>query len=129
MPIESYVDEGRRRIVATVSGSFTLAEILDAIDRSVRDPRFRPGFAVLSDHRTVEEPLTPEQAGRMVDHLESLAELMAGSRWAVVTSKAASYGMLRMVSALVKHIPMEVQVFSSLEEAEAWLASPEPSGS
>ena len=121
MPIESHIDEERRCVVARVYGDFTFDDILEAIDHSVRDPRFRPGFAVLSDHTEVGEPLTPSQARRMVDHLESLADLMAGSRWAVVTSKAASFGMLRMVSVLAERVPMDVQVFSSHEEAEAWL--------
>lgn len=129
MPIESHIDEERSRVVATVDGDFTLDEILEAIDRAVRDPRFRPGFAVLSDHTAVGEPLTPRQARQMVDHLESLAEFLAGSRWAVVTSKPASHGMLRMVSALAAHVPVDVRVFSTHEEAEAWLSPPEASES
>lgn len=123
MPIESHIDEERRCVVAKISGDFTLDEIVETIDRSVRDPRFRPGFAVLSDHTAVGEPLTPVQARRMVDHLESLANVMRGSRWAVVTTKAASFGMLRMVSALAERIPMEIRVFSSHQDAEAWLFS------
>ena len=125
MPVESHVDEARRRIVARVFGNFTLGDIVEAIERSVRDPKFQRGFAVLSDHTEVGEPLTPDQAQQMLSRLKNLSEFVAGSRWAVVTSKPASYGMLRMVSAYAKTVPMDVQVFSSHEEAEAWLSSPE----
>jgi len=129
MPIESHIDEERRRVVARVHGDFTLGEIFEAINRSVQDPRFRPGFSVLSDHTAVGEPLTSLQAQQMVEHLNSLTEFMAGSRWAVIASKPASYGMLHMVSVLAEHVPMDVRVFSTHEEAEAWLSTPEPDGS
>ena len=125
MPIKSHIDEERRCVIATVCGDFTMEEIVETINRSVLDPKFRPGFAVLSDHTAVGEPLTSSQARQMVDHLKGLAESFAGSRWAIVTSKPASYGMLRMVSVLAEGVPMEVQVFSSHEEAEAWLSSSE----
>lgn len=123
MPIESHVDEKRRCIVAKVYGNFTTAEIFAVIDRSVWDPKFRPGFSILSDHTEVGEPITPNQARQMVGHLVSYADSFAGARWAVVTSKLASYGMVRMLSILAERVPMDVEVFYSHEEAEAWLAS------
>ena len=123
MPIDSYIDETRRCVVTKIYGDFTLDEIIDTINRSVRDPKFRPGFGVLSDHTRVGEPLTTPQAAGMVNHLESLTEFFAGARWAAVTSKPASYGMLRMVSVLTERVPMEVQIFPTHEEAEAWLCS------
>lgn len=121
MPIESYVDAEKRCIFAKVSGDFTIQEIVDTIDQSVRNPQYRPGFCVLSDHTQIGEPLTPLQAGQMVEHMVTLAESLAGCRWAVVTTTQASYGMIRMVSVLAERVPIEVQVFTALEEAESWL--------
>ncbi len=124
MPIEHFIDVERRRIVATVIGDFTLEDIFETIGGAVRDPRFRPGFDVYSDHRAVGEPLTGPQATQVAAFLEKHADVLAGTRWAVVTSKPASYGMLRMLSILAQRVPMEIQVFASQSEAEAWLASP-----
>lgn len=118
------MDTARKRIVAKVSGAFTFPEILKAIDGSVHDPAFQRGFDVFSDHTEVEAPITPPDARAMVNHLENLSDFLAGARWAVVTATPASYGMLRMVSVLAERVPMDVQVFESLEAAEAWLATP-----
>ena len=108
-----------------VYGEFTHDEIVETINRCVRDPEFRPGFKVLSDHTAVKVPVTPSQAKQMVEHLVNLADAFAGTRWAAVTSLPASYGMMRMVSVHAERVPLEVQIFSSLEEAEAWLDSVE----
>lgn len=121
-PIEVHLDEARRCVVARVTGDFTLRDIIDAVDGGLRDPRFRPGFGIFSDHTAVGEPLTAEQADGMIQHLKSLGSIAAGVRWAMVTSRPASYGMLRMVSALARTVPMEIQVFQTRDEAFAWLA-------
>ncbi|MCA9506048.1 MAG: hypothetical protein KC616_23360 [Myxococcales bacterium] len=121
MPIHMHLDEERRRVLFRLEGDFTLDEIFEVIDRAVLDPRFQPGFSVLTDHLAVGEPLTPPQARRMVDHLIGLESRLGGSRWAVVTKRPASFGMMRMVGALASRVPVEVQIFGSLSEAEAWL--------
>lgn len=41
----------------------------------------------------------------------------------MVTREPASYGMMRMMSVLVERVPMEVQIFETIEEAEEWLGS------
>ena len=64
-------------------------------------------------------PVTPSQAKQMVEHLVNLADVFAGTRWAVVTSQPASYGMMRMVSVHAERVPMDVRIFSSLEAAES----------
>ena len=123
MPIINIIDEEAGRVVSTVSGDFTIEDIVTAISGSVKDPRFRPGFHILSDHSSVGVPLTTTQAKQMIAHMEALSKYLRGSRWAVVTTKAASYGMFRMLSVLAERIPMEIQAFRSHEDAEAWLSS------
>ena len=125
MPIRHWLDKERRRVHAVVTGRFTLAEIVAAIDAATSDPEFERGFDVLSDHTAVEEPLTPSQAEQMVAHLRTLSRQLVGARWAIVTRKPASYGMMRMLSVLAEQVPMRVEVLNSLEEAEQWLGSGE----
>jgi len=124
MPITNVIDEKAMRIFSTVSGDFSIEDIVTAISGSVQDPRFRPGFHILSDHTSVGTPLTPTQAKQMLAHMETLSKYLRDSRWAVVTTKAASYGMFRMASVLAERIPMEIQVFHTHGDAEAWLAGP-----
>ena len=87
---------------------------------------FQPGFGILSDHTEVGEPITTPQVMQLIEHFKTLSDVIAGARWAAVTSKPASYGMLRMISTLAESVPMEVEVFPTFEKAEAWLLAPKP---
>jgi len=122
MTIESHIDHTRRRIVARVVGKFTIADIRRVIDASVNDPDFEPGFDIFTDHTEVGDPITTEQVKQMVEHLRDRA--LAGARWAALVNTPASYGKLRMVQMLLRDIPIDVQIFTSRREAEAWLAFP-----
>lgn len=121
MPIRVWIEPERRLVRIVIEGDSTTEDILASIDRAVSDPDTRPGFNILSDHRAVGEPLTTPQAHAMVARMESLKEAMSGCRWAVVTSKAASIGMMRMLAVLLNRIPMTIEVFGSMDEAERWL--------
>lgn len=125
MPITNIIDEDARRIISTVSGDFTIEDIVSAISGSVKDPRFQPGFHIISDHTAVGTPLTTTQAKQMVSYIESLSKYLKHSRWAVVTTKDASFGMFRMTSVFAERVPMQIQVFNSHEDAEAWLSADE----
>jgi hypothetical protein len=130
MPIRHWVEADRRRLRAVVSGDITMEEIVGAITASVEDPDFELGFDILSDHTEVGEPISTEQVKQTTAHLQQLSQQLAGARWAIVTSKPSSYGMMRMLSVFAERVPMSVEVFRSLEAAEAWLASSsEASGS
>jgi hypothetical protein len=113
---------------AIVSGNVTIEEILEAINGSIDDPDFRWGYDILSDHTRVETAITTEQAGTTAEYLASLSLYFAGSRWAVVTSKDVSYGMMRMLSVFLERVPMDLRVFRSFDEAENWLAAPKEQG-
>ncbi len=123
MPVDFKIDTGPRLIVATVFGEISDTDIVEALNASVSDPDFEPGFNVLSDHTRITRPITTEQVKLMVDHMESLSNHLAGARWAIVTKSPASYGMMRMLSVFAKRVPLELQVFRDADEANKWLAS------
>ncbi len=125
MAIRAWVEPERRLVRIEIVGDSSTEEIIDAIDRLVSDPRTEPGFNILSDHTGVGEPLTTPQAHEMADHFQNLIGVMSGSRWAVVSRKAASIGMMRMLAVLLNNIPMTVEIFSTVEEAEEWLFNPD----
>lgn len=128
MAIQVAVDKHKRRIEASLSGEVSIDEIRAAIDAAVRHPDFEPGFDVLSDHTRIRKAITTAQMEAMVAHLESLSTVMGGARWAIVTTKTASYGMMRMLSVRIQEVPMTVAVFRKRDEAEGWLAAPRPGG-
>ena len=51
MPIEFSLDAEKRRVHSTVTGTFTLHDILEGLKSVLEMPEFGPHFQVLSDHR------------------------------------------------------------------------------
>ena len=127
MPIKYWIEKNNRRIRAVVSGNITADETFRAIKESTEDPDFEPGFDVLSDHTSIGEPLTTQQATEMSSYLKKLSGVMTHSRWAVITKNPASYGMMRMLSVFLEEVPMKLEVFGNMEEAETWLSQPKAS--
>lgn len=121
MPMEFTVNAERRRVEVVVTGRIAFDEIRRALDAAVAQPGFQPGFDILSDHTGLEEPISVADLEATLLHIESLAPCFANSRWAIATRNPASYGMMRMFSALAERIPLTVEVFRSREDAERWL--------
>ncbi len=122
MPITFRVDPTRRLVQTTVIGDFETADIVRVITGAASHPDFEPGFDILSDHREIGEPITPAQLRDLTGLLRELSDRFAGGRWAVVTTKPASYGMMRALSMLTSDGSLQVEVFKTMEEAEAHLA-------
>ena len=121
MPIKSWIEKDKKRVMAIVSGSFSIEDILININNTIEDPDFEKGFNILSDHTKIESVITTEQARMTASHLERLSKYFANSKWAVVTKKEVSIGMMRMLSVFLENIPIHLEVFKSLDEAEKWL--------
>jgi hypothetical protein len=121
MPIISWIEKNKKRVRAELSGTVSLDEMIKTINASVEDPDFRTGFDVLSDHTQLEQSIETEQVKFLALHIESLRTNFAGSRWAVITKSEVSYGMMRMLSVFLERIPMKLEVFYALDDAEKWL--------
>lgn len=119
MPISDWIDRPARRIDSTVDGDFSAAEMLSCVTMAVHEAN-APGFNVVSDRRLIGEPATRQQVELLVEHLTDLRRCVRESRWAVIVSKPASSGMIRMLSVLAERIPPTVRVFTDAEEAETW---------
>ena len=87
---------------------------------ALADPAYRRGFFFLVDRR-FDEPTSTDFVRRVVDFLSLNEPELAESRWAIVVSSPASYGMARMKQAFGGGLPMPIEVFRDLGEAEQWL--------
>jgi len=124
MPIEYRIEKDKKKVSAIATGIVSVEDMVRATTSIVKDPSFIPGFDILSDHTRIERPLETEQLKALVSHMTGLTTYCSNSRWVVVTSKVASYGMMRMLAAYLAIVPMELQVFYSFDDAEKWLSSP-----
>ncbi len=125
MPITWRVDAARGLLRATLAGDCPLGEMQAMLAQVASDPPRRP-LRVLSDHRTLSTPITPAQAQALVEQLTAGAATFGGGRWAVVVGSAASFGMIRMLGALLDPIDLAVEPFQAPEEAEAWVLDAPP---
>lgn len=124
MPIDHWIDAAAETVHARVTGTFTLQDMKDVIDATLANPAFRPGFGILSDHRSVEAAATPDQVHGFLAHLAARGAILSQSRWAVVAERPASIGMMRMMAALAAvRVPMRIEVFATVEAATRWLAA------
>lgn len=121
MPIDISIEKDRRRVRFVIRGQVETDEIVSTVDGLVLDPAFGPDFAILSDHRDVIEPLTPEQARTMVERLEHHGEIMRGRHWVAIVDSPASYGMMRLMSARLEGLAIRVDIVESPEEADRLL--------
>lgn len=121
MPIDTDIDENRRCVVITISGDVTFPQLAEAISSSVRDPRFRPGFSIFSDHRKITQPISDAQTEQVIQFLEEIADVISGARWAMVSPRPESAEMRGRVSALARRVQLDMRAFASVEEAESWL--------
>ena len=108
----------RYQIRALLKASFSQTEMAfflkvhkSTISREIRRNRGDKGYR-------------PVQAHQMTAYVENMKEVMGHSRWALVTTKPASYGMMRMLSAMLEPVPIIIRIFDTLEEADDWLSQP-----
>ncbi len=121
MSIRYWVQPERRRICTEIVGDFTSEEIRETISNSLTDPDCGPGFHILSDHRRIGEPIKTAELKQMLGFLASFRDKLRGTRWAIVTIKPASMGMMNMLAVMANDLPLEVRVFQSKKTAELWL--------
>lgn len=122
MPISFTLNPEKRRVNFEVTGTFTLHDIIETIRSVLALPEFGPEFQVLSDHRGVERPATPQDVEDMLAFMRASRERFAGMRWAVVTHRPGSYVIMGLLSTLADlHVQMDVRVFTRVDDATRWL--------
>ena len=127
MPINAWVDEDDKLARFEIVGEWTTEEMIESVSGILAAIGARTGFDLLSDHRLIAEPATPEQIRALVGHLTRRGSALAGRRAAVVVGSEASYGMMRMLGAYTERIGIEVGIFTTLPDALTWLQRSGPS--
>ena len=121
MPAECEVDPVRRLVKVRVWGVFTPANVMETRAKFTSDPAFSPVFFQLFDisEVTVVDMTAQEVRAAAVDEVFS-----ENSRRALVAPRDDVFGLSRMF-AIFREIHggrERIEVFRTLEEAEAWLA-------
>lgn len=104
-----------------LEGPMSFDEWEQVVDTALQDPRRRPG-RILSDRRRMSGAPSTAFVEQIVHFFERRKDALGPTRWAVLTADHdAVYGMVRMAQVLAEPTPVEVEAFTQLGPAIAWL--------
>lgn len=119
MPIEYRVDQAKGILYSTASGRLTSQEVME-IDRQVRsDPDVLPEYHQISDFRGVTDLDVETRYVSSVARTQPY--FLPTARSAVVAKGPLAVGMTRMFELSRGEDAGEIQIFPTIEAAEAWV--------
>ena len=125
MPVHYERDDSRRRVTVMTTGFVTPEEVRGVLDRQASEGAW--SYSVLYDARLAVNTPTPDDVRRFVLHVGKLTTKY-GPRGpvALISSSARLSRMGRAYSSLGELTALDVEVFTTVEEAEDWLAQQQP---
>jgi hypothetical protein len=124
MPVHYERDDARHRIVVTSIGHVTLDETLAIMDRQANDGAW--SYSILYDARANERIPTAADLQRLVLRIGNLTmKYGPRGRVAFVVLDRTHRKMARHYERMAALTAADVQVFTTIEEAERWLEKEE----
>lgn len=108
--------------IATLRQIGSVEELDAVLAVLVKDPAFKPGMGLLADRRNLAAPTTSEMKN-YIEVVRRYQPQLGTCPWAIITGDMANFGMVRMGSTLGSSVGITSEVFTSEEEALAWLKS------
>jgi hypothetical protein len=105
------------------SGEVTPSEFAGIFRDLVAHPQWKRGMNILSDYVEADgRKLTAEEVRAMSQGYAAMANELGPGRSALIVSESLQYGLTRMwISWTEMKVEREVRVFTSMDEARAWL--------
>ena len=118
------VDKGRNRILITLTGSWNTLEEVPFYLLHLKEALslVKPGFSILSDSRELEEY---SQAVRQM-HIEAQKLTVAAGIFQLVEVHQLKKSINQMIIAMAEESKIPLNIFDSLEDADAWLSEVQP---
>ena len=123
MPITYQIDTDSGTIRTKGVGQLTLQEVIDHFRTLEQDPQCPQRADVLLDLSEVDSLPAPPQLSTVVKELGRVRGKVRFGACAILTSRDALFGMMRMFEVLAEESFRVTRTFRIAAEAEAWLAS------
>jgi hypothetical protein len=124
MPITYTIDPGQRRINAFATGIINAQDLHGLVRSLLADPGLVPGLRGLYNSSYAEPDITILQLAEVAGEVRQL--LNRGlARIAIVSGSVTTYRVAKTFTVLARAIGIDVDVFTELAAAEAWLAEDE----
>jgi len=112
------IDEGAGIVRVTYHAQPSVDEWSETMERIFADPLFQHGFGVLLDRRSIVEVAETAYVTNAVQFIDR--HLVNSTRWAILVSNPAAFGMGRMSEFLCKD-ENAIRSFWDEQEAVDWL--------
>lgn len=122
MPVTYTIDAANKVIRTICSSPLTYQEVIGHFHDLQRDSACTGQLDVLLDVTTADAVPDAKQLGSVTVEVASIRDKVRFGICAIVASRAAMFGMMRMFEAYCTSYFTAVRVFRELPEAEAWLA-------
>ena len=123
VPITYQIDADKRTIRTKAVGYVTLQEVIDHFRTLEQDPQCPKRPDVFLDLSEVDSlPETP-QLSTVIHELKKIRAKVRFESCAILASRDALFGMMRVFEALAEKFFRETRTFRIATEAEAWLVS------
>jgi len=123
MPITYIIDTQEKLIRTRCVGNVTFQEVADHFRALERDPDCAARLDVFLDLSEITSLPASGQIAGVAREIARIQEKVRFNACAVVATRDALFGMLRMFGVLAEPYFTAISVFRVATEAEAWLAS------
>ena len=122
MPISYQFSADKRTIRTTCTGHLTLSEVINHFQALSRDPECPERLDVFLDVSDVNSLPDTRQISAVVTQMNKVRPRVRFEACAIVASRDALFGMMRMFEVVAEELFRVTHTFLSATEAEAWLA-------
>jgi hypothetical protein len=123
VPITYHIDADKRTIRTRAVGQVTLQEVIDHFRTLEQDPQCPERTDVFLDLSEVDSLPEAPQISSVVDELKRVRAKVRFDACAIVASRTALFGMMRMFEVLAEDFFRVTRTFRIATEAEIWLES------
>jgi hypothetical protein len=121
MPITYTIAPEQHRVKVSATGIVRADDLHGLIRALLADPGLVPGLRALYDARFAEPDITVMQLAEVAGEVRQLLNRGLG-RIAIVAHSQTTYRVSKTFTVLARAIGIDVDVFTELPAAEAWLA-------
>ena len=123
MPVTYQIDPHSKTIRTKCVGHLTLPEVVEHFKTLERDPECPRHANVFLDLSEVSSLPETRQLSVVVTEMKKIRSTVRFEACAIVATRHALFGMMRMFEALAEELFRVTGTFRTATEAEAWLAS------
>lgn len=129
MPVTYIIDPVEKTIRTTCSSPLTFEHVIEHFRALQRDPACAGYLDVMLDVSDADTLPEPAQLGMINVELSAVQAKAQFGICAIVATRDAMFGMMRMFEVLARPYFRATRVFRGRLEAEAWLAAQKADGS